>query len=186
MRDDGVVGIAYSDERNRDLVYAERSPGANGSWTLTTVDPDGDAGRYASLTFDEAGNPHIAYFRNGSGTSGTVRYAQRGRGDAWQISDVGSLDNIVSGMVGARKITGVAVDGGGIAHVVFGDQSKIVYAVQNAEASWALQTIVDSNAQNLGQLVEFALDNGGRPHVTYFVVKGTRPLIGDIVYATTG
>jgi hypothetical protein len=186
VRDDGIVGITYSDERNRNLIYAERTPGANGGWMLTTVDSEGDAGRYSALAYDSEGNPHITYFRNDAGTSGVVRYAQRDSRGEWQISDVGSLENVASGMIGARKITSVAIDRGGRAHVVFGDQTKIVYAVQNSDGTWALQNVAESSTQNLGQLVEFALDRDGRPHITYFVVKGTRPLIGDIVYTTAG
>ena len=135
VRGDGVVGITYSDERNRDLVYAERSPGQNGAWTLTVVDGEGDAGRYSSLAFDRAGNPHMAYFRDDGGTSGTVRYARREGNGNWQVSDIGSLNNVVSGMVGARKITSVAIDGTGRVHVVFwrpGRRSCMPYRMTTA------------------------------------------------------
>ena len=88
--------------------------------------------------------------------------------------------------VEVSKITGIAVSSNGQVYIVYGDQSQIVYGVLNGESSWTLQTVVESSAENLGQLVEFALGDDDRPHLTYFVVNGTSPLTGEIVYATTG
>lgn len=185
VRDDGVVGITYSDERYRDLIYAERSPGPDGSWSLTTVDAQGDVGRYPSLAYDSNGNPHITYFRDDGGTNGTVRYAWRD-GRTWQTLDIGTLAQVVTGIEGARKITAIALDNNDSVHLVYGDQQKIVYARLNDDGTWTQQNIAESQSQSLGQLVELALDNRGVPQIVYYTVQNRSPLTGDVIYARAG
>ena len=179
----GRVGISYFDAAGADLGYAERAPGEAGGWTLTTVDSEGDVGRYSSLAYDGEGNPHISYFV-AEGGGGTVRHAWRGGDGAWQTEDVGTLADVRPGMTGARKITALAIDGAGRPHVMFSDRATVFHAVAE-DGGWTTATVFESAGASLGQLIEFALDGQDRPHATFFEVTSTSgPLMGDIIYAT--
>ncbi len=59
IAEDDTIYVAYWDATNRDLKLAWRDP-ASGDWTIHTVDEEGDAGRYASLTLRGA-IPFVAY-----------------------------------------------------------------------------------------------------------------------------
>jgi hypothetical protein len=88
---DGKPAIAYYDVAADALGYAVGTVAQDGSvtWAKEPVDsfPDanglnpGDAGKYASLAFDGAGKPWIAYQDS---TNGTLKYATR-EGDAWKV-----------------------------------------------------------------------------------------------------
>jgi hypothetical protein len=178
----GTVGITYFDASGADLRLALRSPGEDGTWTITTVESEGDVGRYSSLAFAADGTPHISYFAATGRGGGIVRYATQLPGGNWQIEDIGTLSNVAAGMTGARKITALALDAQGNPHVMFSDRDTVVQASRE-EGVWVATAIVKGRGR-LGQLVEFALDSQGRPHVTFFEVTGSSPLMGDIIYAT--
>ncbi len=183
MAPDGTVGIGYFAAAEADLGYAERAPGEAGGWMLASVDSEGDVGRYPSLAYDDAGNPHLSYFV-AKGGGGTVRHAWRDEGGAWQTEDIGPLADVRPGMTGARKITALAIDGAGRPHVMFTDRTSVFHAVRE-DGGWSMVTVFDSADASLGQLIEFALDGQDRPHATFFEVTSTSgPLMGDIVYAT--
>ena len=183
---DGAVGISYFDAGEADLRYAERAPGEAGGWTITTVDSKGDVGRYSSLAFDGRGNPSITYFSATGEGAGMVRYARRGADGRWGAEDVGQLTDVRPGMTGARKITAIAIEATGRPHVMFADRAVVVYGAL-VNGRWSTNTVYESSNQRLGQLIEFALDSQGLPHATFFEVTSTSgPLMGDIVYATTG
>lgn len=177
----GVVGISYFDAGSSDLVYAERSAGATGTWTLTTVDTAGDVGRYSSLAYDSKGAPHISYISVTGGATGTVRHAWR-EGGAWKTEDVGTLDKIRPGMTGARKITAIALDADDNPHIMFADRAVVKYASRE-NGAWSTSTVFENKGNKLGQLVEFALDSNAMPHVTFFELTRTSgSLFGDILY----
>ncbi len=179
----GVVGISYFDANSADLRYAERSPDASGKWTLTTVDAEGDVGRYSSLAYDSKGVPHISYISKTGRASGTVRHAWREGGD-WKIEDVGKLDKIRAGMTGARKITAIAIDANDDPHIMFTDRAVVVYSSRE-NGAWSSSTVIEDSGNKLGQLVEFELDSKGMPHATFFeLTGGGGALFGDIIYAS--
>lgn len=179
----GVVGISYFNAGSSDLIYAERSAGATGTWTLTTVDSGGDVGRYSSLAYDSNGAPHISYIAITGRASGTVRHAWLD-GGAWKTEDVGSLDKIQAGMTGARKITAIALDAGDNPHIMFSDRAVVKYASRE-NGAWSTSTVFENKGNKLGQLVEFALDGDAMPHVTFFeLTSSSGPLFGDILYGS--
>ncbi len=178
----GGVGISYFGASDQSLRYAERSAGATGTWSITTVAADGDTGRYSDLAYDSDGNPHVSYWVAQSSTGGTVRHAWRD-GTEWQTEDVGTLSDVQPGFTGARKITAIELDTAGTPHVMYGDKSQIMYAVRAEDGTWSIQEALTSDGQ-FGQLVEFALGTDGRPHVTYFEVTNPSPLEGNVFYAT--
>ncbi len=76
---EGQLHVAYYDVTNKALKYAlgRRAEGGY-SWTTQTLDADGDAGRWASISVDARGIPGIAYRMasraEGEGFVSEVRY----------------------------------------------------------------------------------------------------------------
>ena len=165
VRDAGVVGVSFFQSTGSDMVYAERTAGADGEWTLETVD-EGDVGRYSMLIYDADGNPHLTYFLRGDGDSGTVRYAWRDSDGEWHTEDVGTLEKAPEGHTDARKLTAIGLDSKGTPHIVYSDRLTLHYA-QRTENGWTDSIIAESQTDdgNLGILVEFALDQEDNPHV---------------------
>ncbi|GMQ78614.1 MAG: hypothetical protein BMS9Abin02_1137 [Anaerolineae bacterium] len=176
---DNLPGVAYYDNNLQGLAYAKFD---GSSWSVEIVDANGDAGRYASLAYDANGSPSISYFVFDGPNSGTVRFATLDGGE-WIIEDVGTLNDVQPGQIGARKITALAFDGSGKAHIAYTDRSRIVYG-QRGEDGWALQEVPHLTDQSLGQLVEMAIDADGKPHLIWYELETTSPLFGPIVYAS--
>jgi len=188
---DNLPAVAYYDNNAQGLAYAKFD---GDGWTVTIVDDDGDAGRYASLAFDNNGAPHISYFVFDGATTGTVRHAWLDGGE-WIIEDVDSLNDVQPGQIGARKITALTFDESGTAHIAYTDRGRIVYgqrsengrATQEAWATqnrWVTQEVPQLTDRPLGQLIELAVDGNGTPHLTWFEVASQSPLSGSIVYAS--
>lgn len=69
----GRLSIAYFATRDHDLKFAEK----DAKWSIETIDREGFVGDDASLAFDSAGMPAIAYW---DGTNGWLKYASRKKG----------------------------------------------------------------------------------------------------------
>ena len=67
--------------RQGNLKYASKK---GGSWTVETVDSNGEVGQYASLALDNKGNPRIAYHDH---THGCLKFASKDRGN-WAVEAV--------------------------------------------------------------------------------------------------
>ena len=119
----GAPHITFYTQDTNDLALAS-STGAG--WTINIVDDDGDTGRFASLVIDEEGRFHISYTQRGDGASAVVKYATRGPADTgWDISDVGTLDSLTYGFVGARNITSLALDSQGNPWIAYTDEKEL-------------------------------------------------------------
>ena len=178
----GSPAIAYYNDRDQRLEFA--SLGTSG-WSVEVVDSQGDAGRYASLVYDAEGAPHIAYYVAEGGVSGTVRHAWKDA-SGWQIENVGILQNLRMGHVGARKITSLAFDPAGTLHLAYTDRDQLIYA-RKTEDGWVGQEVVEPGSRILGQLVELAIDADGNPHLTWFEAVQESPSREGIVrYAAGG
>ena len=178
---DGQPALTYYDDPNADLVFASFDGSA---WSLETVASEGDVGKFSSLRFDAQGRPHISFFEDSGGSSGSVLYAVRD-GDAWSVEEVGTLDNVALGMVGARRNSSLALDAAGVPHVAFSDESVVRYATRTDDG-WEVQDIVTAGDRPLGQLVSLELDAAGAPHLAFFEVTNAGPLDGLVVYLTRG
>jgi hypothetical protein len=51
------------------------------------------------------------------------------------------------------------------------------------DSEWQVETVVESPAEDLGQLVSLKLDAAGDSHIAYFRVTSRSPLNGVITYA---
>jgi hypothetical protein len=176
---DDLPGIVYYDQAEKGLEYAKFD---GSQWSVELVDNDGDAGRYASLVYDSANNPHISYFVFDGERTGEVRHAWLD-GGSWQFEVVDRLDDVLPGTKGARKITALALDGDDNLHIAYSDRNRVVYG-QRSEDGWMVQELPKNSDKILGQLVELELDSEGNPHLLWFEVTIFAPiLMGDIIYA---
>ena len=176
----GNPHITFFDQDDKTLALASRD---DSGWSINVVDGERDAGLFSSLIIDSDGRFHVSYLLRQSQTSGIVRYATRGADDMdWEISDVGSLDKLSFGFVGARHITSLALDSEGNPWIAYSDEEKIMLAVWDGSA-WQTQTAVDAEGKILGQLVVLKVDSKDQPHLTYFEVTSKSPLNGRVMYA---
>ena len=184
---EGVVGISYHNTTDEDLIYAERAPGPGGTWSAATVEAQGNTGRYSDLAYDAQGRPHISFWVFDSRNAGRVRYATRAEDGSWTIEDVGELSNVEPGQLGARKITAIELDSGGVPHIMYGDKAEIKYAIR-AGGNWGESLVRTAGSRPLGQLVEFDLDAGDTPHLVFFEATGREgslpALAGEVFYGT--
>ena len=75
--DDGTKHIAYYDVDAQALKYALGKPnGMTHDWTTVTVDAEGDAGRWPSITIDAMGRPSVAYRVGNLDGESQVRFRQ--------------------------------------------------------------------------------------------------------------
>ena len=177
---DGVPYVTYYDQKNNDLVLASKIDGA---WQLETVDSAGDTGLFSSVLVDEQGGVHISYMKQESASSGTVMYAVKGPSDdAWKIDEIGGLDSLEFGFIGARNVTSLSLDGAGNPWIAYTDEKVVKLALWDG-SQWQIEIVLDAGKDKLGQLVSLKLDSKDEPHITYFVVTSSRPLGGNIMYA---
>ena len=174
---DGRPALTYYDDRAGDLVFAALE---GQEWRLETVLSEGDAGKFSSLAFDAAGRPHISFFEQGSETAGRILYAVRD-GGGWTIEEIGTLEQVLLGMNGARRNSSLALDAAGVPHVAFSDQGVLRYAVRS-ESGWKVEDVASAGERPLGQLVSLRLDEAGGPHLAFYEVTGTGPLAGLVIH----
>jgi hypothetical protein len=177
----GNPHITYYDQRNNDLALASRT---DSGWKIATVDSEGSTGLFSSLVVDGDGRYHIAYFTKDSNTSGIVKYATKGADDTdWDIREVGSLDSLTFGFVGARNITSVAVDSSGNPWIAYTDEKVVNLDVWDGEG-WQASTVAETSDDPFGQIVSLKLDNADAPHLTYVEGASRQSPDGTVKYAT--
>ena len=177
----GNPHITYYDQRGDDLALASRT---DSGWDIATVDDEGSTGLFSSLVIDTDGRYHISYFEKESNSSGIVKYATKGADDTeWEIREVGSLDSLTFGFVGARNITSVAVDSSGNPWIAYTDEKVVNLAVWDG-AEWQTSTVTESSGDPLGQIVSLKLDSGDAPHLTYVEGASRGSPDGIVKYAT--
>ena len=170
----------YTHQDTNNLVLASKT---EAGWIINVVDDDGNTGRFSYLVIDEEGRFHISYIQRGQGGSAVVKYATRGPADTeWDISDVGNLESLTYGFVGARNITSLALDSLGNPWIAFSDETDLKLARWDG-AAWESADVIVAGAQPLGQLVSMKLDSKDQPHIAYFDVLDKSPLTGRVRYA---
>lgn len=177
----GGPALSFYNDRDGDLVFGTRE---GGSWKLETVAAKGDVGKYSSLAVDASGRPQISFFEQTGESSGNVLYAVKD-GGAWKIEKVGALDQVMTGMTGARRNSALALDPDGVPHVAFADRGVLRYATRRP-SGWQVEDVVTAAGRPLGQLVSLRIDGRGNPHIASYEVTGEAPLDGLVFYVTRG
>jgi len=176
---DGNPAVSYFNDVDGDLMYAEYD---GATWTIETVATEGSVGKFSSLQIDADGTPHIAFYNESSQSAGTVQYASRVGGE-WQVEDIATLDDVELGMLGARRITSLALGSDGEPRVVFSDRSSLFHAVHGTDG-WTVEEVASAGSLPLGQLVSLKIDSADASHIAYYEVTGLSPLSGVIGYIT--
>ena len=125
-------------------------------WSVQTVHPGGDMGKYSSLALDSLGRPHISYFDD---SLNALRYAAWD-GTTWDYHTV----DYTPGW-GLGKHTSLALDDSDVPHISYMDYAHddLKYAVRDG-LSWDTQTVGGGGLET-----SIALDADGRPHITHRV-----------------
>ncbi|MDP6454081.1 MAG: hypothetical protein QF898_12285 [SAR202 cluster bacterium] len=177
----GNPHIAYYDQRGNDLALASRT---DSGWEINTVDGDGSTGLFSALVIDASGRYHISYFEKETNSSGIVKYATKTANDSdWEIREVGPLDSLSFGFVGARNITSVAVDSSGNPWIAYTDEEVVNLAVWDG-VEWQTSVVADSSDGSLGQIISLKLDGNDDPHLAYVEGASSRAADGVVKYAT--
>ena len=138
--------LAWYDDTAKELKYAVKS---GDSWEISTVDSEGDVGRYPALVIDNNNNAYISYYEMMSNTSGYTKVAKWG-GEAWTTERVDKLDNLVVGFTGARKTSSIVLDFEQNPIVAYSDESVINLASSDG-SEWILETEVEAVGLPFGQ-----------------------------------
>ena len=176
----GRPHVAWYDNSDKDLKYAIKDSGA---WDISTVDAEGDVGRFPSLALDVQGNAIITYYERLSPTEGYVKLA-RWDGGGWDLQRIDKLDNVFLGHFGARKTSSLVLDPEDNPIVAYSDEEVIKLAWWDG-SQWKVETAVEAGGTTLGQQVSLALDDSGVLHLTFAdkVVKSSPGVTGIIKYA---
>jgi hypothetical protein len=145
--------IAYYDETNGDLKYAEW----NGShWLISTVDSAGDVGQYASLKMDSNALAHVAYYDQ---TKGELRYA-RWNGMSWLLDTVDDFGDV-------GKYASLDLDHDDIPSISYYNATgkELKFASWNGTA-WNNEAVDDS--ADVGKYSSLAVDPEHHPHISYY------------------
>jgi PKD repeat protein len=119
-------------------------------WTV--VDSGPDVAGYTSLALDSAGNPRIAYSRQGT----NLKYAEW-NGVSWTITTVESS--------GDMRFPSLALDSAGNPRISYcSDTRDLRYAERNG-GSWTITTVESSGRAGFSSL---ALDSAGNPRISYY------------------
>jgi hypothetical protein len=130
-------------------------------WLVKIVDDDPTVGLHASLDLDPQGFAHISYYDE---PNQALKYAYQDEG-GWHTK---VLDPNVQNNHGMRIDTSIVVDADGFPHISYcdfiGDYRKdLKYAYQDQDG-WHIELVESGNE---GQMNSLALDDAGRPYISY-------------------
>lgn len=178
---DGVLHAVYFDAANADLIYAR---GSAGSWELTPIYTEGDAGRFASIVVDAEGVPHVAFVQSAAAIAEngahavSVKYGSPTGGE-WAFETAAELGSMVTGFEGARRT--VAIDVGADGPVIAAIDERELILARPVDGAWSSETVVTAVGDPL-QVVGLVLDGAGAPHLTFATTTGNGPLDGEVWY----
>ncbi|MCE5324382.1 Ig-like domain-containing protein [bacterium] len=158
----GRPRIAYYDETNHDLLYAQGSAVNDPTWTIQTVDSVGDVGKYCSLALDSAGKPRISYYDT---TNTALKYAEGtlATSPSFTITTVESANDV-------GQYSSLALDSGGFPRIAYYDVTNgdLRYAQGSAAVSptWTIGTVDTTNS--VGTYCSLVLDSDDKPVIGYY------------------
>ncbi|MDX9870815.1 MAG: FecR domain-containing protein [Clostridia bacterium] len=176
----GVVGISYYDGTGGDLRFrfdTDTGDVLPDTWSnpIHVAGVESDAGKYSSLAFTGEGQVLIAYYDD-DGETGSLKLAAIA--DPWEAEpqiELMDIDAEAGGNVG--QYVSLALDSEGQPHLAYYDESNggLKYAtnptLQYIEEEWNIgdwQIDIVDTVGDVGQYASLALDNGGKPHISYY------------------
>ena len=129
------------------------------SWTLSTIDAQGDVGRYASIA-TRYGTTHVAYYDL---TNRVLKYAFTDDDQKWTIETVDAAGDV-------GQYASIAVDLKGRPHISYYDATNhdLKYAVRNS-GKW---DVFVADGGNIGGDTSIAVDSAYVAHISYFSLAG--------------
>ncbi len=166
--DEDQIHIAYHDHNNTggEIIYVT---GSGTDWPREIVAHEGHDGWDGRIAVAPSGEVHIvsidaAQINNFPG----IEWAVRSAPGQWEVSKIGS------GPIPYEFGVAIAFDVEGSLHVVYHDGTEFIntdddgadllYATWR-DGVWQIETI--DSAGDVGKFPSLALDNAGRPHITY-------------------
>jgi len=128
-----------------------------GSWQVSTVSDDVRYYPFASMAFDTASVPHVAYRHN---FTRSIQHAWQS-GGTWIAEKVGPSEGTFSISIAACPDGSLAVSYGD--GLYFGN---LMFARGNAE-SWTNTVVARGTMADAGEFSSLAFDQQGAPHITY-------------------
>lgn len=142
-----------------DLKYVTNSSSSKSdSWRVFTIDSEGEAGIYPSISVDQNTKVHIAYFCYYC-PGNCLKYATNQSGN-WQTFEVECSPPL------RGTGTSIALDSAGKVHISYQSSDKLKYAT-NASGTWQIFT-VDDGGDNVGAFNSIAVDSNDKIHISYF------------------
>ncbi len=172
----GNPHIAYSDDTNLTLKYAEWT---GTSWAIQTVAPvssqaDGWQAQSISLALDSAGKPRIAFtyswtFRvSWAGNKiATLKYAEW-TGTAWSVQTVDGVAVPPRQYNDSGEFCSLALDSSDTPHISYRGDTGTAHVLRHAKrigTNWSIET-ADPNSS--GEYTSIALDSAGNPHISNY------------------
>jgi 20S proteasome alpha/beta subunit len=167
--DNGNPVISYYDNTNGDLkVAACTNPGCTGTPTITTIDSDGNVGRYTSIAIGDNGYPVISYY---DFTNDDLKVAACTTADCTGTPTITTVDS--DGNVG--RYTSIAIGNGGnpvISHWDFtNDDLKVAACTATDCSGTPTITTVDSDG-DVGYYTSIAIGDNDNPVISYDSANG--------------
>lgn len=131
------------------------SPTPTPGWRIEVAAAEGQVGEHGSLALDATGQPHMSFYDS---TNRAVGYARR--------TNAGWLQETVAPDA-ASWATQIRLDRGGVPHIAFvgsGYPALAKYAYRDT-VGWHIAVVSEAGHSVVG--LSLALDNTGRPHITY-------------------
>ena len=169
----GRPHVVWFDEESAALKHAVKDAG---EWDISTIDGDGDVGRFPSLVMDSLGNPAVTYYERVTSSEGHIKYA-RWDGSQWTTQRVGKLDAVFLGHFGARRNSALVLDEDDYPIVAYSDQEVMKLAWWDG-SQWNLETVLTAADSPLGQQVSLGLDSRGVLHLTFMEATPKTPIGG--------
>ncbi len=177
---DGEPLLSYWDDTTDELHVATRNGDA---WVDEILPTEAGGGQFSSLVVDAAGVRHISFYAPTGPTGGDVFYAVDD-GSGWQFETVQTLDDVVLGMTGARRITSLQILDDGSPVVATTDRSGVWVSTRGSDG-WATELVFAAGDRPMGQQVQLVVADDSWRVVT-FEVTNPSPLEGEIIYLSRG
>ncbi len=166
---DNRPAIAYYDDTNRELRYAERS--ASGVWSDVLIDADGngtstDVGSEVDLAVLDDGRPAVAYFDR---INRELRYAERSASGVWSDVLIDADGDGTSINVGVELSLLILPNGRPAVAYYDATNRELRYAERSAGGVWS-DVLIDADGDgtsiSVGRYLDMILYEGG-PVIAY-------------------